>query len=90
MLQKRKTVDNCLLQAEEIGLVISCVTAMKENCGFAFWVGFDFAELLISKMKDYIFKLIFESGVDVSKVQWIKSRGKISIFIIEMITLIHM
>jgi len=54
MLQKRKTVDNCLLQAEEIGLVISCVTAMKENCGFAFWVGFDFAELLISKMKDYI------------------------------------
>jgi len=31
MLQKRKTVENCLLQVEEIALVASCVTAMKEN-----------------------------------------------------------
>jgi len=94
MLQKRNTVENCLLQVEEIALVVSCVTAMKEKsnvkCGFAFWVGFDFAESLISKMEDHIFKRIFESGVDVSEVKSIKSRGKISSFIIQMVTLILM
>ena len=91
MLQKKEKVENCLRQVKEIALVVSCVTAMKDKdeikCGFAFWVAFDFAESLITKMEDQIFKLIFESGVDVSEVKSIKTRGEIHSIIFGLIIL---